>query len=79
MLHPAKLGSLRPDPGATGPLVHPVYAAKQFVTADHAGEGRFGLNIVCGWNQGEFDMFGAEQREHDDEVLPRLQQLGLRE
>ncbi len=48
------------------PLVHPVYAAKQFVTADHIGRGRFGLNIVCGWNQDEFDMFGVEQREHDD-------------
>ncbi|HLI19856.1 MAG TPA: LLM class flavin-dependent oxidoreductase [Stellaceae bacterium] len=48
------------------PLVHPVYAAKQFVTADHIGRGRFGLNIVCGWNQDEFDMFGAEQREHDN-------------
>lgn len=47
------------------PLVHPVYAAKQFVTADHIGRGRFGLNIVCGWNQDEFDMFGAAQREHD--------------
>ena len=48
------------------PLVHPVFAAKQFVTADHVGRGRFGLNIVCGWNQDEFDMFGVEQREHDD-------------
>ena len=35
------------------------------VTADLVGEGRFGLNIVAGWNQGEFDMFGVEQREHD--------------
>ncbi len=48
------------------PLVHPVFAAKQFVTADHVGRGRFALNIVCGWNQGEFDMFGVAQREHDD-------------
>lgn len=48
------------------PLVHPVYAAKQFVTVDHIGRGRFGLNIVCGWNQDEFDMFGVAQREHDD-------------
>jgi alkanesulfonate monooxygenase SsuD/methylene tetrahydromethanopterin reductase-like flavin-dependent oxidoreductase (luciferase family) len=48
------------------PLVHPVYAAKQFVTVDHVSRGRFGVNIVCGWNQDEFDMFGVEQREHDD-------------
>ena len=46
------------------PLIHPLIAAKQFVTADHIGEGRFGLNIVCGWNEGEFDMFGATMREH---------------
>jgi alkanesulfonate monooxygenase SsuD/methylene tetrahydromethanopterin reductase-like flavin-dependent oxidoreductase (luciferase family) len=48
------------------PLVHPVLAAKQFVTADHIGRGRFGLNIVCGWNADEFEMFGMAQREHDD-------------
>lgn len=47
------------------PLVHPIFAAKQFVTVDHISKGRFGLNIVCGWNQDEFDMFGIEQREHD--------------
>jgi FMNH2-dependent dimethyl sulfone monooxygenase len=47
------------------PLVHPVFAAKQFVTADHIGRGRFGLNVVCGWNGDEFAMFGAELREHD--------------
>lgn len=47
------------------PLLHPVTAAKQFVTADHIGNGRFGLNIVCGWNEGEFRMFGATQRDHE--------------
>src|SRR6476619_4719198 len=47
------------------PLFHPVIAAKQCVTADHVGEGRFGLNIVAGWNEGEFEMFGVEQREHE--------------
>jgi len=46
------------------PLFHPIIAAKQMVTADHVGEGRFGLNIVVGWNEGEFEMFGVEQREH---------------
>jgi FMNH2-dependent dimethyl sulfone monooxygenase len=48
------------------PLVHPVFAAKQFVTVDHISRGRFGVNIVCGWNQDEFDMFGVTQRAHDD-------------
>jgi alkanesulfonate monooxygenase SsuD/methylene tetrahydromethanopterin reductase-like flavin-dependent oxidoreductase (luciferase family) len=48
------------------PLFHPVIAAKQFVTADHIGRGRFGINIVCGWNEGEFKMFGVDPREHED-------------
>ncbi len=47
------------------PLFHPLIAAKEFVTADHIGEGRVGVNIVVGWNEGEFDMFGVRQREHD--------------
>jgi len=47
------------------PLVHPIFAAKQMTTVSHVSEGRFGLNIVCGWNQDEFEMFGIEQREHD--------------
>ncbi len=48
------------------PLFHPLIAAKEFVTADHIGEGRFGLNIVAGWNEDEFAMFGVPQREHPD-------------
>ena len=40
------------------PLFHPIMAAKQFVTADHIGQGRFGLNVVCGWNPNDFEMFG---------------------
>jgi dimethylsulfone monooxygenase len=47
------------------PLFHPVIAAKEFVTADHIGEGRFGLNLVVGWNEDEFQMFGVTQREHE--------------
>jgi alkanesulfonate monooxygenase SsuD/methylene tetrahydromethanopterin reductase-like flavin-dependent oxidoreductase (luciferase family) len=47
------------------PLIAPLIAAKEFVTADHIGEGRFGLNVVCGWNEGEFDMFGATLRDHE--------------
>ncbi len=46
------------------PLFHPIIAAKQFVTADHVGHGRFGLNVVVGWNEDEFTMFGVSQREH---------------
>ncbi len=47
------------------PLFHPLIAAKEFVTADHISEGRVGVNIVVGWNEGEFEMFGVKQREHD--------------
>ena len=46
------------------PLFHPIIAAKEMVTADQIGEGRFGLNIVVGWNEDEFEMFGVEQRDH---------------
>ena len=47
------------------PLFNPLIASKEFVTADQIGEGRFGLNVVCGWNEGEFEMFGVEQRNHE--------------
>ena len=39
-------------------FTHPLVAAKQFATIDHIAHGRFGLNIVCGWNQPEYEMFG---------------------
>jgi alkanesulfonate monooxygenase SsuD/methylene tetrahydromethanopterin reductase-like flavin-dependent oxidoreductase (luciferase family) len=48
------------------PLFHPLIAAKEMVTADHIGSGRFGLNLVAGWNEGEFAMFGVAQREHEE-------------
>ncbi len=41
------------------PLLHPLYAAKALATVDHISHGRAGLNIVCGWNPDEFDMFGV--------------------
>src|SRR5262245_24662656 len=47
------------------PLFNPVIAAKEIVTADHIGNGRCGLNLVVGWNEGEFEMFGVKQREHE--------------
>lgn len=48
------------------PLFHPLIAAKEMVTADHIGGGRFGLNLVAGWNEGEFAMFGVAQRQHEE-------------
>lgn len=48
------------------PLFHPVVAAKQMVTADQAGHGRFALNIVCGHNEDEFAMFGIPCLDNED-------------
>ena len=42
------------------PLVTPAFGAKAIATIDHITHGRAGLNIVCGWNQEEFDLHGVE-------------------
>lgn len=48
-------------------FTHPVMAAKQFATVDQIGHGRFGLNVVCGWNEPEYRLFGLElPQEHRD-------------
>lgn len=50
------------------PLVTPAFAAKAIATIDHVTRGRIGLNIVCGWNQDEFDMHGVSidpERRYD--------------
>ncbi len=47
------------------PTVHPIMAAKQATTIDHISNGRFALNVVCGWFQPELEMFGAPIMEHD--------------
>jgi alkanesulfonate monooxygenase SsuD/methylene tetrahydromethanopterin reductase-like flavin-dependent oxidoreductase (luciferase family) len=46
-------------------FVNPVFSAKQMVTADHIGHGRFGLNVVSGWNPIEFGMMGVTLGEHE--------------
>lgn len=48
------------------PTIHPVRMAKAAATIDHISHGRFGLNIVAGWNAGEIGMFGTPQKEHDE-------------
>lgn len=45
---------------------HPVRAAKEIATIDHIAGGRFGLNVVAGWNADEFRMFDQTLSEHDD-------------
>ena len=47
-------------------LVHPVIAAKEAATIDHIGGGRFALNVVAGWNEPEFRMFGGDLEGHTD-------------
>lgn len=47
------------------PAMHPVMACKQATTIDHIGGGRFTLNIVCGWNKREIELFGSPILEHD--------------
>jgi len=47
------------------PTVHPIMAAKQATTVDHISNGRFALNVVCGWFRPELEMFGAPLMEHD--------------
>jgi FMNH2-dependent dimethyl sulfone monooxygenase len=48
------------------PTAHPLRVAKEAATIDHISGGRFGLNIVAGWNEPEFAMFGIEQKHHDE-------------
>jgi FMNH2-dependent dimethyl sulfone monooxygenase len=48
------------------PTCHPVRGAKESATIDHISGGRFGLNTVAGWNQGELSMFGHTQLPHDE-------------
>jgi dimethylsulfone monooxygenase len=43
---------------------HPIVAAKQATTIDHITNGRFAINIVCGWFAPEFEMFGGSLMDH---------------
>ncbi|WP_232494835.1 LLM class flavin-dependent oxidoreductase [Novosphingobium kaempferiae] len=47
------------------PTYHPIVAAKQCATIDIISNGRFGLNVVGGWNRPELEMFGRPLQEHD--------------
>ena len=51
------------------PLGHPVMVAKLAASADQIGGGRFGMNVVAGWNTEELAMFGLSQREHDERYV----------
>ena len=70
MTHSAAIGALTRRIGmfitVHVPVTTPAFAAKASATLDHITHGRMGLNIVCGWNQEEFDVHGltidAERR-----------------
>src|SRR5919198_6313640 len=47
------------------PTMHPIVAAKQATTIDHISGGRFALNVVCGWFEPEFAMFGRPMMDHE--------------
>jgi dimethylsulfone monooxygenase len=47
------------------PTIHPIVAAKQATTIDHLTQGRFALNVVCGWFGNEFAMFGRPMMDHE--------------
>src|SRR5207248_4859431 len=47
------------------PTIHPIVAAKQATTIDHITGGRFALNVVCGWFEPEFHMYGSGRMDHE--------------
>ncbi|TQC48634.1 LLM class flavin-dependent oxidoreductase [Rhodococcus sp. WS4] len=44
----------------------PAVVAKMGATMDHIGDGRWGLNVVAGWSQADFESIGLELRGHHD-------------
>jgi len=61
--------------------MHPVFAAKAIATIDHICNGRFALNVVCGWVPGDMEMFGhtdlgvAGRYAYADEWITILKRL----
>ncbi len=63
LTHSAAIGAVTKQIGLFAtihvPLVTPAFVAKAIATIDHVTHGRAGLNIVCGWNQDEFNVHGV--------------------
>ena len=47
-------------------LMHPTFLARSLATIDQISNGRVNLNIVCGWNNKEFQMFGIKNQINID-------------
>lgn len=61
----AQTRQLTPFATSHVPTIHPIVAAKQATTIDHITNGRFALNVVCGWYADEFAMFGRPMMDHE--------------
>jgi alkanesulfonate monooxygenase SsuD/methylene tetrahydromethanopterin reductase-like flavin-dependent oxidoreductase (luciferase family) len=61
------------------PVFHPMLAAKMGATIDTISGGRWGLNVVSGWNAAEFGMFGIEQLPHDGRYAQTAEWLDVME
>lgn len=46
------------------PLVHPTFAARALATIDQISKGRAAINLVCGWNEREFEMFDIKNQDY---------------
>jgi dimethylsulfone monooxygenase len=75
LTHSAAIGALTKRIGMFAtvhvPTLTPAFAAKAIATLDHVTHGRAGLNIVCGWNQEEFDVHGVTidpERRYDQGI-----------
>ena len=44
------------------PFTNPIFATRAAVTMNHLSNGRFGINLVCGWNKTEFEMFNVKNK-----------------
>lgn len=47
-------------------FLHPVFAARAATTISNISKGRYGVNIVCGWNESEFQMFDVKKNISSD-------------
>lgn len=59
---------------------HPIVAAKQGATIDDISNGRFTLNVVCGWFMPEMEMFGGDfdpdrRYDHAEEWITIIKRL----